>query len=258
MDRSDLYPEAPHLSAGLYTEYGERALFSRVCVALIAAGAEPTGVIGVAPRARGFKMVSDLGADYQELGLKPDRLLAIASDANPGQRAIRMGFRRKPSGLIVVGYDFADRDDDHAVSLLTAARSLGVPQELQSGAELRRARKRGCDFVDLVRRIIVDADPLYGEIGVEISTPTPHTLMKDTETLLPGDLFVSDRLLADAPALRSGLLACFSEGAVSSWENGLHLSCWGMLNDRGVTIPESMGVPRKAARLLGRALAHRR
>lgn len=70
-----------------------------------------------------------------------------------------------------------------------------------------------------------------------------------------GDLFVSERLLAAAPGVRRGLLACFAEGAVSSWENGLHLSSWGTLNDKGVTVPEGAEVPRRVAKLPSRALA---
>ncbi|MEU9885611.1 hypothetical protein [Sphaerisporangium sp. NPDC051011] len=50
-------------------------------------------------------MIEDLGADYRVLGLSRERIRAIAADADPDLRAIRVAFTHEAFGLLVVAYD---------------------------------------------------------------------------------------------------------------------------------------------------------
>ncbi|MEU8365110.1 hypothetical protein AB0C27_54765 [Nonomuraea sp. NPDC048882] len=253
MPSSPLSPEPPHLSFGLYSEHGERLLLSQVCAAIGSGAGGLTGVIGVAPRDSQFELVSDLGADYYETEFPLPHAAAVVSDADPELRAVRVGLRHELVGAMVAGYDWSDSGADHAVSVLAEAGPLGVPDEIWTGAERRRARKRAERFVALMRHVCDEVDPLYGAVGVEMSMPTPRLLARSRNGL--GDLYVSDRLMSRSPALRDGLSGCFAKAQVDTWGNGTYFSSWGPFNGAGVSAPHAEEISREAVRLLGRALA---
>ncbi|GAB3143997.1 MAG TPA: hypothetical protein VFS41_01745 [Edaphobacter sp.] len=250
--KSVLYPEPPHLSVGLYCERGERELFARVCSSTVNAGAAFSKTIGTAPRCREFHLVSDLGVDYREIEAHPERIWNIVNGNDQELRPIRVGFQHKEFGLMFVTYDFSTQAGNHAVSLVTSAGPLGLPDDLQSTAEKKRAKKWAGKCVDMARSICEEVDPLYAAIGIEMSMPTP--LMLRSGALGLGDIFVSNRLLAGAPRLGGRLSEYFSGGHVSTWKNGAFFSSWGMLNPVGKTAPDTETLSFKVAELLGRTL----
>ncbi|SDI53279.1 hypothetical protein SAMN05421505_1649 [Sinosporangium album] len=231
MPTSDiLHPPPPHISIGLYSEHGERDLYARIYRSLMKRGADTDTRIGIAPQSTGFAMVSDLGDFYQEINLPLDRISAIANGNDCDYRPIRTGIRLGKVN-ISLGYDWSTQNDDHAVSLVMHAGPLGIPDHLQSPRGRKQARRAGREFISLSRSVCDDVDPLYATAGVEVSTPTPHTL-KD-QTLDTGGFFLSNRLLKRSSTLKNLLAAHFPKENTDTWNTGVFFSSWGQLNATG-------------------------
>lgn len=251
------YPEAPHVSLGLYldTLTEDRAL-AALCEALLAQGGIPAGQVVLAPSDQSFETVTDLAPSLLQLVLRgADAVHRLREELGrtSGVRVVAAGIRIPGLGDGVVTYEPADHGEAHPVAALFAADELGIPQVNLSSAEVAKARRRAGALVRLLRAACEALDPLYAGIGSELAFPSPARLRPDIGRL-GTEVFASRRLLAAHDRLEAKLRQCFTAGTVEVWSNGIFCSGWEPFNEQRRSLPAPLDTSRHLLGVFGEAV----
>jgi hypothetical protein len=246
------YADPPHLSVGLYCErVAEPEAFAALAAAVRRYGAEPRDAVMVVPSRLEFDGLTDLPVeDRIERVVRPDEFDRLVAGSDPAWTVVQAEFVTAEAGLLVLSYLRRAGDDRHPVEATVYADALGIPEELWEPGEAERAARLAAWFRGLARTACEHVDPLYAEVTIESTLPTPSQLIGGDL----GDVYVADRLLVSDPRLEPDLRAVYADGAVARWRTGLYCSGWAPFNEAGRTMPYDSDRTWKVARLVDAAI----
>ncbi len=246
------HPDAPHLSVGLYCErVTEREAFALLADAVRRYGAVSNGAVEVVRAGVDFDSLYDLSPEERvEAEVDPAEFDRLVAGGDPARAVVQAEFMTAEAGLLVVSYLRRVGDDRHPVEATVYADTLGIPEEIWEPGEAERAGELAAWFRGLSRAACEYVDPLYAELTIESTLPTPSQLMG-------GDLsnvFVAERLLTADPRLEPDLRAIYADGDVTRWRNGLYCSSWAPFNENGRSMAYDSHQTWEIARLVDAAI----
>ncbi len=233
---------APHLSVSLYSEDGERAAFARLAEAVTRHGGTGTRRVDVVPAGHAEQEPRPLDVDPAEF----DRLVAGKDD---DWTAVQAGFVTAAAGPLVLTYLRRHDDEErHPVEARVYADELGLPDFVRDAEQDAAAARMAAWVRGLLRDACESVDPLYSEVSIETTLPTPSVLAASQLS----NVYVADRLLAVDAHLEGDLRAVYETGAVVRWRTGVYFSSWAPFNDAGASASDDTG--HHTAMLLDRAI----
>jgi hypothetical protein len=267
MSKNPLYPDPPHISLASYLDQPDpdRVLYS-LCEVLTAAGAAGTGVCQLVrgEKLPAFEMISDLADRLErstcDLGSTAGRREweRLIAGQDPTAHVLKAGFNASPVGTVVVTLQPAGAEPRHpvAVDVSGALLDMAAASPFLSQRDRRRAEAVGQWIGSLFRHACETLDPLYASVLAEAWLPVPAQLAAG-DARLGTEVYLSDRLEAAAPGTQDALAHLYARGHIERASTGQVYSGWGALNPQKRTVPEPLSLGRKAAAVVGRALAAR-
>jgi hypothetical protein len=238
----------PHLSVSVYSELtDERAVFAALADVVRRHGGVGTRRVDVIPPELDFNTLTEpwprqLDVDPAEF----DRLVAGGEDA---WTPVAAGFVTTAAGPLVLTYLRRHGDDRHPVEARVYADDLGLPDFVRDAEQDASAERLATWIRGLFRDACERIDPLYAELTIETTLPTPSAL----DGAQVDNVYVADRLLAADVQLEHDLRMTYDTGDVARWRTGLYCSTWAPFNDAGRTYAYDEGPGRQTALLLARA-----
>jgi hypothetical protein len=227
---SEMYSEPPHLMVAVYADnQPDIDTFALTCDVVQELNCTPLGLIEVGPSDQEFELLSDLGTAREILKPSPARYVQIIAGQAPELRALRVAYRHRKFGKVIVEYQQRIGPGMHPICVSLSAGPLGIPESLWSASQRRSTYAIAEWSCSVLEMTVLRCDALYGAIGVELSLPTPWQLW-NKKPRLATELFVSRRLMDASVLLEGKLRQAFSGGKVSDWQNGLFFSGWAPYN----------------------------
>lgn len=242
---------APHLSVSLYCEQiTERAAFAALADVVREHGATPTPRVDVLPAALRFDALTDLPpGSLHCLEVEPAEFDRLVAGDDRTRTVVEAGFVTDAAGPLVLTYLRRHGDDRHPIEARVYADDLGLPDFVRNAEQEASARRLAAWVRGLFRNACEQVDPLYAELTIETTLPTPSAL----DGGQVDNVYVADRLLAADVQLEHDLRMTYDTGDVARWRTGLYCSAWAPFNDAGRTYAHDEGPGRQAALLLARA-----